>query len=158
MGGSRRKSTSFPRQSKAGGQPARHPPALSPATVNPKIGKVLLDLRDALRKAERCRRALAGYGVSRRRWQEIVRDIDPNLRFMARPQLLDAVITYLESLTEPVEIDNLVTDLHERGAGTAERIRQVIRMNLGAGRLERHPENRIALARRRSQSLARGKT
>ena len=46
------------------------------------VGAVLLDLRDALQQAERCRLALLRLGFSQERWQEIVRDVDQEQRFL----------------------------------------------------------------------------
>lgn len=110
-----------------------------------RIGEVLLDLRSALLKAQRCRVTLTRYGLSHRRWLEIVRDIDPNLRFMARPQEMDAIVVYLESAGRPVEIEQLVTEMSGRGVATIERIRQIIRFNVQTGKLKRHGDGRIGL-------------
>ena len=113
-----------------------------------RIGMVLLDLRSAILKAERCRRNLALYGLSERRWLEIVKDIDPNLRFMARPQLMDAIVVYLESAGHTVEKAQLVREMANRGVGTPERIRQVIRFNLQNGKLKLSPDSKIGLTKR----------
>ena len=116
-----------------------------------RIGMVLLDLRSAILKAERCRRTLTFYGLSDRRWLEIVKDIDPNLRFMARPQEMDAIVVYLESAGEPVTRSQLVNEMAQRGIGTMERIRQVIRFNLQTGKLKLFPDHRIGLPKQESQ-------
>lgn len=118
-----------------------------------RIGEKLLELRDAVRKAEDCRRYLASYGLSQKRWHEIAADVDPHLRFMVRPQLRDDIVTYLDSLGKPADLNRLVTDLHARGAGTVERIRQVIRLSLQSGRLERNPDNSISLPEARSDEF-----
>jgi hypothetical protein len=115
-----------------------------------RIGMVLLELRSAFLKAERCRRTLTEYGLSHRRWQEIVRDIDPNFRFMARPQEMDAIVIYLESVGEPVKTERLVNEMAARGVGTWERIRQIIRMNLQNGKLKLLAENKIGLPKKNS--------
>lgn len=110
-----------------------------------RIGEILLDIHRGIYLVERSRRALTRYGLSHRRWLEIVRDIDPNFRFMARPQEMDAIVTYLESVGEPVEKRDLVNEMAGRGVGTLERIRQVIRMNLKSGKLKQVAENQIGL-------------
>lgn len=110
-----------------------------------RIGEILLDIHRGIYLVERSRRALTRYGLSDRRWLEIVRDIDPNFRFMARPQEMDAIVTYLESVGEPVEKRQLVYEMAARGLGTLERIRQVIRINLKSGRLQHYAENRVGL-------------
>ena len=119
-------------------------------------GKLLLDLRDALHRAKRCRVALSGLGYSREQWQEIVRDVDPELRFMLRPQVFDAVLVYLESVGKPVSKDALVRALYAQAAGTPQRIRQSITLNLRCGNLMLHPGNRIGLPQRKdkNQSVA----
>jgi hypothetical protein len=81
------------------------------------IGALLLDLRNALQQAERCRLALKALGFSQARWQEIVRDVDPEMRFALRPQILDAIITYLQSVGGPINRQELVRDLNAQGAG-----------------------------------------
>ena len=48
------------------------------------VGALLIDLRNALQQAERCRLALRDLGYSHERWQEIVKDVDPELRFGRR--------------------------------------------------------------------------
>ena len=120
-------------------------------------GKLLLDLRDALHRAQRCRMALQGLGYSREQWQEIVKDVDPELRFVLRPQVFDAIIVYLESVGKPVSKDELVRALQEQAAGTPQRIRQSITLNLRCGNLLLHPGNKIGLPLRsnQEQSMAR---
>jgi hypothetical protein len=110
-----------------------------------RIGEILLDIHRGIHLVERGRRALTRYGLSHRRWLEIVRDIDPNFRFMARPQEMDNIVTYLESVGEPVKKRQLVNEMAGRGVGTLERIRQVIRINLKTGKLKEFPENQIGL-------------
>jgi hypothetical protein len=109
------------------------------------VGAVLLDLRDALRQAERCRLALLRLGFSRQRWQEIVRDVDQEQRFLLRPQILDAIVTHLLSVGEPVNRPELVRTLNLQGAGTMQRIQQAITLNLRSGNLTLHAGNMIGL-------------
>lgn len=116
-----------------------------------RMGAVLLDLSNAIRRAERCRLILRSMGLSERRWQEIVKDVDPALRFMVRPQMIDAIITHLESAGEPVSRDLLVRELSEQGAGVPERIRHSITANLRSRKLVLHPDNKIGLPPRRKK-------
>ncbi len=99
------------------------------------IGALLLDLRNALQQAERCRLALIDLGYSQTRWQEIVKDVNPELRFDLRPQILDAIITRLQSIGEPVNRQELVRDLNTQGAGIPQRIKQSNTQNLRSGNL-----------------------
>ena len=109
------------------------------------VGALLLDLRDALQQAERCRLGLQALGYSQARWQEIVRDVDKELRFVLRPQILDAIITHLQSIGEPVNRQELVRDLNARGAGIPQRIKQSITQNLRSGNLMLFPGNKVGL-------------
>ena len=111
----------------------------------PKIGAVLLDLRDALVTAERCRRALGKRQFSLERWLEIVRDIDPNLRFMVRPQILDAIVTYLQSAQEPPSRKVLVHELALQGVGTMGQIDHAMANHLRSGKLLRFADDTIGL-------------
>jgi len=108
-------------------------------------GPLLLDLHDALQRAERCRVALLGLGYSRENWQEIVRDVNPELRFVLSPQLLDRTITYLESVGRPLSRKSLTRALHLQGAGTLQRIRQSITSNLRSGNLAHCPDYKVGL-------------
>ncbi|HEX3585211.1 MAG TPA: hypothetical protein VH024_04410 [Candidatus Angelobacter sp.] len=109
------------------------------------VGALLLDLRNALQQAERCRLALKTLGFSQARWQEIVRDVDPDLRFALRPQVLDAIIMYLQSVGQPVHRQELVRTLNAQGAGIPQRIKQSITQNLRSGYLMLYPGNKIGL-------------
>lgn len=109
------------------------------------VGALLLDLRNALQQAERCRLALIALGYSQTRWQEIVKDVDPEMRFVLRPQILDAIITRLQSVGEPIERHELVRDLNTQGAGIPQRIKQSITQNLRSGNLILFPGSRIGL-------------
>jgi hypothetical protein len=109
------------------------------------VGPLLLDLHDALQRAELCRVALLGLGYSREHWQEIVRDVNPELRFVLSPQLLDRTITYLESVGRPLSRKSLTRVLHLQGAGTLQRIRQSITSNLRSGNLARFPGYKVGL-------------
>jgi len=108
-------------------------------------GPLLLDLHDALQRAERCRVALLGQGYSRENWQEIVRDVNPELRFVLSPRLLDRTISYLESIGRPLSRKSLTHALHLQGAGTLQRIRQSITSNLRSGNLAHFPGYKVGL-------------
>jgi hypothetical protein len=109
------------------------------------VGALLLDLRNALQQAEHCRLALQALGYSHTRWQEIVRDVDPDLRFVLRPQILDAIITHLQSVGVPVHRQELVRDLNAQGAGIPQRIKQSITQNLRSGALVLFSGQKIGL-------------
>lgn len=109
------------------------------------VGALLLDLRNALQQAERCRLALKALGYSQTRWQEIVKDVDSELRFVLRPQILDAIITRLQSIGEPVNRQELVRDLNAQGAGIPQRIKQSITLSLRSGNLMLYPGNKVGL-------------
>src|ERR1041384_6954852 len=115
----------------------------SPLASN--VGAILLELHHALQTAERCRVRLRLLGYSQKRWQEIVRDFDPKLRFMLRPQILDHIITYLQSVGKPVSRKALAQILNSQGAGQVMRIRQAITTNLRTGNLKRFGEHKIGL-------------
>jgi hypothetical protein len=110
-----------------------------------KIGAVLLELQNALQRAERCRRTLKRLGFSQRRWLEIVHDVNPDLRFAVRSKMLDAIVAYLERAAAPVSRDILVHDLLAQGAGALHRIRQSVTANLRRGNLVLCPEDKIGL-------------
>jgi len=109
------------------------------------LGKILLELRNAIRRAERSRQTLYSLGFSLKRWQEIVKDVDPALRFMVRLQVMDALIVRLQSAGEPVSRERLVDELSEEGVDAPDRIRSAITTNLRNGRLVLHPDNKIGL-------------
>jgi hypothetical protein len=115
----------------------------SPLASN--VGVILLELHHALRTAERCRVTLRLLGYSQKRWQEIVKDVDPELRFMLRPQTLDHIISYLQSEGRPVSRNAVVQILSSQGAGQPMRINQAITANLRSGNLKRFGENKIGL-------------
>jgi hypothetical protein len=110
-----------------------------------RIGALLLDLHSALRRVELCRRALNNMGFSQRRWQEIVNDLDPDLRFLVRPKLLDAIVSYLDSAAEPVCRDVLVRELTAQGAGLLLRVEHSIAANLRNQSLVLYPDDKIGL-------------
>lgn len=122
-----------------------------------RAGELLLDLRDALYRAKRCRIALTGLGYSSEQWQRIVKDIDPELRFMLRPQLFDSILVYLESVGKPVSKDAVVRALYAQSAGTPQRIRQSITLNLRCGNLRPYPGNRIGLPQWRDKKPSAAK-
>jgi hypothetical protein len=115
----------------------------SPMAAN--VGVILLELHHALRTAERCRVTLRLLGYSQKRWQEIVREVDPDFRFMVRPQILDHVITYLQSVGSPVGRKKLAAVLNSQGAGQLMRIKQAITANLRSGNLKRFGGNKVGL-------------
>jgi hypothetical protein len=114
-------------------------------TAAARVGPLLLTLSQALREIERCRIALKAMGFSQKRWQEIVNDVNPELRFVLRSQMLDAIIAYLKSAGKPVEKNRLTRALYAQGAGPMQRIRQSITINLRAGNLTLHPGNKVGL-------------
>ena len=128
-------------------------PKLKPARIDSKSGQpiaisagpLLCDLHDALQRAERCRQALLSLGYSRENWQEIVRDVNPELRFVLSPRLLDRIITYLESAGRPLSRESLTRALHLQGAATLQRIRQSITSNLRSGNLAHFPGYKVGL-------------
>jgi hypothetical protein len=109
------------------------------------VGPLLLDLHSALQRAERCRVALLSLGYSREHWQEIIRDVNPELRFILSPRLLDRIIAYLESVGRPLSRKSLTHTLHLQGAGTMQRIRQSITANLRTGNLAHFPDYKVGL-------------
>lgn len=120
-----------------------------PRIVNPSvaasIGPILLDLSNALQEVERCRIALTAMGFSQKRWQEIVNDVNPELRFVLRAQMLDPIVVYLKSVGKPVERNRLTRALYNQAAGPMQRIRQSITANLRAGNLTLHQGNKVGL-------------
>jgi hypothetical protein len=122
-----------------------------------RIGPVLLELRNALRRAERCRRVLKRFGFSEQRWLEIVKDVDPNLRFMVRPQILDAIVTHLLSVGEPVGKEELAHKLFAERVESLERIRQSITVSLRSRKLANWPHNKIGLPEWKKRADARKK-
>jgi len=111
----------------------------------PRIGAVLLKLRNALIRAERCRQVLNQQDFSHQRWMEIVTDVHPDLRFMVRPQILDAILKHLESADKPVSRAALARELAIQKVGTIERIRQCISTSLRTRKLALFPNNTVGL-------------
>jgi hypothetical protein len=109
------------------------------------IGLVLLELRDALRRAERCRIALFRMGYSQKRWQEIVNEVNPELRFVLQSQMLDPIVTYLKSVGKPVDRNKLARELYAQAVGPIQRIKQSITINLRSGNLTLHSGNKVGL-------------
>lgn len=109
------------------------------------MGALLLRLSNALHEVEYCRIALRTIGFPQNRWQEIVNDVNPELRFVVRGQMLDPIVAYLKSAGKPVERNRLVRALYNQAAGSMQRIRQVISINLKAGNLTLHSGNRVGL-------------
>ena len=109
------------------------------------MGPLLLNLRNALTEVERCRIALKAMGFSQSRWQEIVNDVNPELRFALRNQMLDPIVAYLKSAGKPVERNRLARALYSQGAGPIQRIRQSITTNLRIGNLTPYAGNKVGL-------------
>jgi hypothetical protein len=116
--------------------------------VTTKAGKKLLELRGALRKAERCRCALREMGYPPERWQEIVNSVGPEMRFAARPQIMDAIKIYLESAGAPIRRDRLANEVSALGAGPRPQVRFAIAANLDRGNLILFPGNKVGLPAR----------
>lgn len=114
-------------------------------TAAARVDPLLLTLCNALREVERCRIALKAMGYSQKRWQEIVNDVNPELRFIVRGQMLDPIVAYLKSVGKPMERNRLARALYNQGAGPMQRIRQSITMNLRAGNLTLHSGNKVGL-------------
>ena len=62
-------------------------------TAAARVGPLLLTLSKALRDVERCRITLKAMGFSQKRWQEIVNDVNPELRFVLRRCLIRSSLT-----------------------------------------------------------------
>ena len=109
-----------------------------------KIGAVLLDLHDAIRNAQRCRQTLHALGISRKEWMEIVEDVDPDLKFMARPQGLDVIVALLEKAGKPLDREELVHALLVQG-GSSREVRYSIHRYLRSGKLTLYAGDKIGL-------------
>jgi hypothetical protein len=109
-----------------------------------KIGTVLLDLHDAIRSAQQCRQTLYALGVSRKEWMEIVEDVDPDLRFLARPQELDIIVAVLEKAGKPLGREALARRCLVQG-GSSRQVRYCIHRYLRNGRLTLYPGDKIGL-------------
>ena len=120
-------------------------PQIVNASAAASIGPLLLNLSNALQEVERCRIALKAMGFSQNRWQEIVNDVNPELRFVVRNQMLDPIVAYLKSAGKPVERNRLARALYAQGAGPLQRIRQSITMNLRTGNLTLHSGSKVGL-------------
>ena len=95
---------------------------------------------------------LIALGYSQTRWQEIVKDVDPELRFVLRPQILDAIITRLQSVGEPVNRKWLSRELSTQGVEKRQRIQQCITLNSRAGNLVLCPGKKIGLSEWKQQA------
>jgi hypothetical protein len=111
----------------------------------PKIGAALLKLRNALMRAEQCRQMLNQQDFSHERWMEIVTDVHPDLRFMVRPQILDAILKKIQSAGKPVSRAALARELVAQKVGTIERVRHCIITSLRTGKLSLFANNTIGL-------------
>jgi hypothetical protein len=112
----------------------------------PKIGALLLELRDSLERAAQCRLSLEERGFPRERWLEVVKDVDPHLRFMGRRQILDVLVDHLHSEGVAIPRRRLAHQVALQGAATLARVQYAITVNLRNGNLSRFPNNRIGLA------------
>src|ERR1043165_5127708 len=116
---------------------------------NPKaaasVGTLLLMLRNALQQVEFCRVALHSMGYSQKRWQEIMNDVNPELRFVLQPKMLDSIIAYLKGVGKRVHRNKLARDLYAQGAGPLQRIRHSITTNLRSGNLTLDSRNKVGL-------------
>lgn len=88
---------------------------LGNGTAAARVGPVLLELSNALREVERCRTTLKAMGFSQKRWQEIVNEVNPELRFVLRAQVMDLIVGYLKSAGKPVERNQLARALYTQG-------------------------------------------
>ena len=109
------------------------------------VGTLLLTLCNALQEVERCRITLKAMGYPQKRWQEIVNDVNPELRFVLRAQMLDPIVAYLKSVGKPIDRSRLTRALYSQGAGPLQRIRQSITTNLRAGNLTLHSGSKVGL-------------
>jgi hypothetical protein len=116
------------------------------------VGTLLLTLRNALQQVEYCRIALKGMGYSQKHWQEIVNDVNPELRFVLQGQMLDPIVAYLKSAGKPIERTRLARALYAQAAGPIQRIKQSITTNLRSGNLILYPGNKVGLPTWNKQS------
>jgi hypothetical protein len=112
---------------------------------------VLLDLHDAIRSAQQCRQTLHVLGISRKEWLEIVEDVDPDMRFLARPRLLDVLVALLEKAGKPLPRETLVRTLIVQG-GSSRQIRYSIQGYLRSGSLTMFRGDNIGLPEWRAAS------
>lgn len=122
-----------------------HPINLGSTRAAASVGPILLTLRNALQQVERCRIVLQSMGYPQKRWQEIVNDVNPELRFVLQSQMLDPIIAYLKSVGKPVNRNKLARDVYAQAAGPMQRIRQSITTNLRSGKLTLHYGNKVGL-------------
>jgi len=109
-----------------------------------KIGTVLLALHDAIRSAQHCRQTLHALGISRKQWLEIVQDVDPDLRFLARPQILDVIVTLLQKAGKPLGREALLRTLIAQG-GSSRQVRYCMHEYLRNGSLRLYRGDKIGL-------------
>jgi hypothetical protein len=115
------------------------------ATPAASVGTLLLTLCNALQEVERCRIALKALGYPQKRWQEIVNDVNPEVRFVLRTQMFDLIVVYLKSVGKPVERNRLQRALYNQAVGSMQRIRQSITTNLRTGNLTLHSGSKVGL-------------
>lgn len=126
-------------------KPQSPAPSIGNASAAASVGPLLLRLCNALQEVEHCRIALKAMGYPQNRWQEIVNDVNPELRFVVRGQMLDPIVAYLKSVGKPMERNRLARALYAQGAGPMQRIRQSITTNLRTGNLTLHSGNKVGL-------------
>ena len=132
-----------------------HPINLGRARAATRVGPVLLTLNKALQEVEHCRITLQSMGFPQKRWQEIVNDVNPELRFVVQAQMLDPIIAYLKSVGKPVNRNKLARDVYAQAAGPMQRIRQSITTNLRSGKLTLHHGNKVGLPEWKEQKKKR---
>lgn len=109
-----------------------------------KIGTVLLDLHDAIRSAQQCRQTLHALGISQKEWMEIVQEVDPDMRFLARPRGLDVIVALLQKAGKPLDREALVQTLLVQG-GSSRQARYRIHRYLRNGSLTLYRGDKIGL-------------
>lgn len=118
---------------------------LAAPAVAAKVGRVLLELRMALRKAERCRCTLREAGYPRDRWLEIVNSAAPEMRFAARPRIMDAIRSHLEQAGRPLSRERLLNEISALGLAPRPEVKHSIAANLREGNLVLLPGRLIGL-------------
>ena len=76
---------------------------------------------------------------------EIAAEVEAELRFIVRPDLLDAVVQHLLKAGKPITRRAVVRDLVQQKVATAERVRQTITLGLRSGQLTSFPHKTIGL-------------
>lgn len=140
--------SSKPTSRKPAPQQTVSPKPLTP----PRAGATLLELRNALMRAKECRRVLDQLEFSSERWMEIVTEVDPEIRFMVHPQVMDAIVQHLKREGKPMARKALVRELSHVQVATAQRVRQTITLGLRSAKLALFPNKSIGLAEWKEES------